>query len=317
MRRTLVRRCLTDFAAERDPGAVSGRSKRRLRSGFSGDSGERCAGSSSSPTTGRCGAPPSAGSNAVDLLVSTQCPQSRICSQSARGETRTGMGLRPRPSSIPSGGIGALVSALSTGVRGRVRTAVRISRIDLRKKVAWSAGEEEFHPRKGGGTRGGSGRRRSLHSRVRVPRRPIETDACSLRRVAEDGVPLDGRVHRSVGGEHPDGCAGRDLSLGAVPPHPQRLRHGGIPRRVPNGRQGDPGDPGRGPGRGTGRGVQAAESSAGFRGDGPARGVGDPRCPIRDGRRREDARGGGAGRRRDRDVVLALPSPVGDPRSRT
>jgi protoporphyrinogen oxidase len=55
------------------------------------------------------------------------------------------MGYNPSFLYPRSGGIGALVSALSTGVLDRVRTATRISRIDLRKKMAWSAGEEAFH----------------------------------------------------------------------------------------------------------------------------------------------------------------------------
>jgi protoporphyrinogen oxidase len=63
----------------------------------------------------------------------------------ARGETRTGMGYNSSFLYPRSGGIGALVSALSTGVRDRVRAATRISRLDLRRKVAWSDGEEQFH----------------------------------------------------------------------------------------------------------------------------------------------------------------------------
>ena len=88
-------------------------------------------------------------------------------------------------------------------------------------------------PRKGGGARGGSGHRRSLHSRVRVPRRSIDSDACSLRRVGEDGVPLDGRICRGLGGEHPDRRGGGDLPSRAVPPDPQRIRHGEDSSRVP------------------------------------------------------------------------------------
>lgn len=63
----------------------------------------------------------------------------------ARGETRSGMGYNPSFLYPRSGGIGALVSALSAGVRDRVRTATRISRLDLRKQVAWSSDDESFH----------------------------------------------------------------------------------------------------------------------------------------------------------------------------
>jgi len=62
----------------------------------------------------------------------------------ARGEARTGMGYNPSFLYPRSGGIGALVSALSAGVSDQLRTCARISRVDLRKKVAWSADGEAF-----------------------------------------------------------------------------------------------------------------------------------------------------------------------------
>jgi len=62
----------------------------------------------------------------------------------ARGEIRTGMGYNPSFLYPRSGGIGALASALAAGVRGRMRTGTRISRVDLRKKTAWSTDGEAF-----------------------------------------------------------------------------------------------------------------------------------------------------------------------------
>jgi protoporphyrinogen oxidase len=62
----------------------------------------------------------------------------------ARGEIRTGMGYNPFFLYPRAGGIGALVSALAAGVRGRVRTGTRVSRVDLRRRIAWSAGGEAF-----------------------------------------------------------------------------------------------------------------------------------------------------------------------------
>ncbi|MBE0607239.1 MAG: FAD-dependent oxidoreductase [Deltaproteobacteria bacterium] len=62
----------------------------------------------------------------------------------ARGEIRTGMGYNPSFLYPRSGGIGALVSALASGVRVRVRAGTRISRVDLKKKIAWTADGEAF-----------------------------------------------------------------------------------------------------------------------------------------------------------------------------
>ena len=142
----VIRRCLTDFAAERIREAVSGPVEAKnfeewLLRRFGGAMCREFF----FPYNRKMWRTSLRGMGYGWTSWSVPVPSIADLLAGARGDTRTGMGYNPSFLYPRSGGIGALVTALSTGVGGRVRTGARISRIDLRKKVVWSAEDEAFH----------------------------------------------------------------------------------------------------------------------------------------------------------------------------
>jgi len=141
----VIRRCLTDFAAERIRETVSGPVEpKHLEEWLFRRFGRAMCREFFFPYNRKMWCTPLCEMGYGWTSWSVPVPDFSDLLAGARGETRVGMGYNPSFLYPRSGGIGALVSALSTGVRGRVRTATRISRIDLRKKMAWSSGEEAF-----------------------------------------------------------------------------------------------------------------------------------------------------------------------------
>ncbi|MFA6147321.1 MAG: FAD-dependent oxidoreductase [bacterium] len=141
-----IRRCLSDFAAERIRDAVTGPVEpKNLEEWLLRRFGKAMCREFFFPYNRKMWRTSLRGLGYEWTSWSVPVPGFEDLLAGARGETRTGMGYNPSFLYPRSGGIGALVSALSTGVGGRVRTSTRILRLDLRKKVARSAGDEAFH----------------------------------------------------------------------------------------------------------------------------------------------------------------------------
>ena len=142
----VIRRCLTDFAAERIRETVSGPVEaRNFEEWLLGRFGRAMCREFFFPYNRKMWRTPLRGLGYEWTSWSVPVPEIADLLAGARGETRTGMGYNPSFLYPRSGGIGALASALSMEVRDRVRTGVRITRLDLRKKTAWSAEDEAFH----------------------------------------------------------------------------------------------------------------------------------------------------------------------------
>lgn len=142
----LVRRCLADFAAERIRDAVSGAVEAaNFEEWLLRRFGRAMCREFFFPYNRKMWRTSLRGMGYGWTSWSVPVPEIADLLAGARGETKTGMGYNPSFLYPRSGGIAALVSALSTGVGGRVRTRTRISRIDLRKKVARSAEGGSYH----------------------------------------------------------------------------------------------------------------------------------------------------------------------------
>jgi protoporphyrinogen oxidase len=141
----LVRRCLTDFTAERIRDVVTGPVEaKNLEEWLLRRFGKAMCREFFFPYNRKMWRTSLRGMEYGWTSWSVPVPSIADLLAGARGETRNGMGYNPSFLYPRSGGIGALVSALSTEVCGQVRTGSRISRIDLRKKVAWSSDGAAF-----------------------------------------------------------------------------------------------------------------------------------------------------------------------------
>ena len=142
----VVRRCLADFAAERIREAVSGPVEAgNLEEWLLRRFGRAMCREFFFPYNRKMWRTPLRRMGYDWTSWSVPVPTIGDLLAGARGEARTGVGYNPSFLYPRSGGIGSLVSALSAGVGDRVRTGTRISRLDLRKKVAWSAEGAAFH----------------------------------------------------------------------------------------------------------------------------------------------------------------------------
>ena len=142
----VIRRCLTDFAAERIRETVSGPAEAgNFEEWLLQRFGRAMCREFFFPYNRKMWRTSLRGMGYGWTSWSVPVPEFADLLAGARGETRTGMGYNTSYLYPQSGGIGALVSALSADVGNRVRTGVRISQVDLRRKTAWSTAGEAFH----------------------------------------------------------------------------------------------------------------------------------------------------------------------------
>ncbi len=134
--RAFVRRCLTDFAAERIRESVDGGTTPAdfagwLRKRF----GNEMCRSFFFPYNRKMWRRPLAEMGYEWTSWSVPVPRFEDLLAGARGETRNGMGYNATFRYPRRGGIGALPRALSRPLGERLRTGVRVERIDLRRKI--------------------------------------------------------------------------------------------------------------------------------------------------------------------------------------
>ncbi|MBE0604567.1 MAG: FAD-dependent oxidoreductase [Deltaproteobacteria bacterium] len=142
----MVRRCLTDFAAERirESLAGGGRPSPNFNKWLLNRFGRTMCAEFFFPYNRKLWCASLSGIEPSWTSWSVPVPSFEELLAGARGEVREGMGYNPSFLYPARGGIGALPARLERGVRNRIRTGTELVRIDLSKKRAWSAGGEEI-----------------------------------------------------------------------------------------------------------------------------------------------------------------------------
>ena len=140
-----IRRCLSDFAAERIREAMRGEPVPRnfsewLRTRF----GREMCRAFFFPYNRKMWRTPLSRMGVEWTGWSVPVPRFEDLLAGARGETRKGMGYNARFRYPSAGGIGALPSALGRRAEGTVRTGVDVAEIDLRRKTIRTAGGERI-----------------------------------------------------------------------------------------------------------------------------------------------------------------------------